>query len=118
MSASGSRREPRGTEWQGAGTLDKVMVEHDTLQSCARMSVACLAAWARTTGIQFDAVYIVGPDGESSRQPVPTLLELIGLQQVPRSDCCAPLRASVITSNAWTVVYDSPGGLIAVPKRP
>jgi hypothetical protein len=106
---------PQGTEWHGAGVFRQTVEDHAALQGCADETVSCVDAWSAETHIPFDAIYVAGPAAESSRQPQPTIPELLGLVQTTRTDCCAPLRESLRADPRWRVVQDGPGAVVAVP---
>jgi hypothetical protein len=105
---------PQGTEWQGPGIFERTVAEHDSVQRCASRSMSCISAWSAATGVAFDAIFVAGPRAESSRQPEPTIPELLGIVPTIRSDCCAPLRGSLREDPGWRVVYAGPGAVIAV----
>ncbi len=105
---------PQGTEWQPNDTFDRLADEHDALQECASQTIACVEAWGGANDVAFDAIYVAGVDSEPSREPEPTVAQLLGLQSRSTSDCCAPLRASLAFNPSWRVVYSGPGALIAV----
>jgi hypothetical protein len=77
--------------------------------------MSCVDAWRSKTHIPFDAILVGGPGGASSRQPQPTVPELLGVVPMSRSDCCGPLRESLAADPGWRVVYNGPGGVVAVP---
>ena len=104
---------PQGTEWHGAGVFDQAVEDHAAAQSCADETMACIAAWSAATHIPFDAIYVAGPAAESSREPQPTLLEVLGIVPTTRPDCCAPLRDSLLADPGWRVVSNGPGAVIA-----
>jgi len=109
---------PQGTEWHGAGVFTQTVDDHAAVQKCADETLSCVDAWSAETHIPFDAIYVAGPAAESSRQPQPTIPELLGIVPTTRSDCCGPLRESLLADPHWRVVYNGPGAVIAVPREP
>ncbi len=106
---------PQGTEWHGEGVFRQTVEDHAAVQDCAGLTMSCVDAWSAATHLPFEAIYIAGPAAESSRQPQPTIPELLGLVPTTRSDCCGPLRASLLADSRWNVIHNGPGAVIAMP---
>ena len=105
---------PQGTEWHGEGVFRQTVEDHAAAQDCAGLTMSCLDAWSAATHLPFDAIYVAGPEAESSRQPQATIPELLGLVPTVRSDCCGPLRASLLADSRWNVIHNGPGAIIAM----
>jgi hypothetical protein len=105
---------PQGSEWHGAGVFDQAVEDHAAAQSCSDETMQCVDAWSAATHIPFDAIYVAGPEAESSREPQPTVPEALGVVPTSREDCCAPLRASLVSDPGWRVVSNGAGAVIAV----
>ncbi len=114
LTTSISVATPQGTEWAGPGVFARTVAAHEEAQGCADEGVPCVEAWGVETGVAFDAIYVAGPEGEPSRQPEPTIPELLRLVPTTRDDCCGPLRESLLAEPRWRVVYDADGAILAI----
>jgi hypothetical protein len=93
---------PQGLEWVRGDAYTRGRDAYRDAQRCADADGACLAAWSRETGIEFDHVYI-------------PYLAPHSLDPVPPEDerrCCAALRAALRADPAYELLYDGAGATV------
>ena len=90
----------QGYEWVTGGAFAKRVEAYDEAQECAQKDSACLEAWRRATGTEFEYVY------------VPKLAPRAYLFAVDPQECCAALRAALRADPAYRVVFEGDGATI------
>jgi hypothetical protein len=95
----------QGSEWlSGERGLDPAIERYDSLQMCADLDRACIAAWAAEYGLSYGYIYVGKPSEEELREETHGSL----LQR----DCCAALRASLAASADYALIYENDGAQI------
>lgn len=90
----------QGSEWLGADGFGAQRDLHSGVLACTRSTVRCMAEWAADTG--FADAWLFIPKGQVNGPLSP-------------NDCCPALRATVLESTFFEVVYDGVGATIARP---
>jgi hypothetical protein len=89
----------QGHEWRGGKNYRERLEAFEDVQDCGQEDASCLDAWSAATGAAFDFIYL-------SKAPPPWAHAL------RIDDCCAALRADLVRSPDYLLVYDGPGASI------
>jgi hypothetical protein len=98
LAARRSVATPQGQEWTNPHYPVAVRNYMDA-QACAERDGDCLQAWASSSGLGYDYVYLPGDSSSMARAAV-------------HQDCCWPLRSALRSDPRYRLVYDGPGGTI------
>jgi hypothetical protein len=90
----------QGYEWAPDRAFEERVERYPAIQRCAYRGAACVEAWAREAGVEFDYLYL--PKGATGASTTPALME----------DCCWALRTSIGQDVGYEAVYDGPGATI------
>jgi hypothetical protein len=95
----------QGFEWMGRDAYTRRVRAHRELRRCADGNLDCISGWEARYASGYTHIFIAVDDPAGAQA---------GTR--PDRDCCATLRAALLRSSSYEIIYRGPGATIAVRR--